>query len=118
MAWVEYSTKKVEVKSTKPWFPHSSIWPRPLRWFEHHIRVHWFGQRSYFIDLWTIEKAQEIECQHGIDLELELTKAFKEELEKEMKEHGPSTLEQQRKYDALEKAIHIIKAEMDEAGDK
>ena len=115
MSWVEYSSKPVKVKSTKPWFPHSSVWPRPLRWFEHHIRVHWFGQRSYFIDNWTIEKSEMLDIQYGMDLELELTKAFRDELEKEMKEHGPSALEQQQNMDALEKAIKRIKKEMDEA---
>lgn len=117
MSWTEFKpeTKTVELVSTKPWFPHSSIWPRWLRLWEWAIRVKLFGQRSYLIDHWTIEKAEEIECQHGIDLELELTKSFKEELEKEMKENGPSSLEQQRNYDELEKAIHRIKAELDEA---
>jgi len=77
--------------STKPCFPHSSIWPRWLRWIEFQIRVKLFKQRSYFIDKWTIEKSQDLDANYGINLEDEIAATLIEEIEREMKKNGSVT---------------------------
>lgn len=68
----------IEITSTKPWLTYEA--PRWLRVIEHFIRVQIFRQNSYFIDKWTIEKAQEIETMHGLDLEQELADALTSEI--------------------------------------
>jgi len=64
----------------KPWFPHSSIWPRWLRILELRIRMKVFKQNSYLIDNWKVLEG-EMEVTHGLDLEERLVKTLTEEIE-------------------------------------
>ncbi len=57
------------------WFPHSSIWPRWLRYIEFKIRTKVFKQPSYLIDLWTIGHTEFV-CEHDLDLEKDGNKYF------------------------------------------
>lgn len=84
----------IKHKFTEPWFPHSSIWPRWLRWIELQIRMKLFRQSGYFIDCWTIEEAQDVETQYGLDLEEEIAQSLIEEIEKEKNENGSYTWEE------------------------
>lgn len=75
------NTPKIQIPKT--WFSIKSLFvPYWIIKFEWYIRVKIFKQRRYLIARYYIEPIQELESQHGINLEQELTKILTNEIKK------------------------------------
>ncbi len=78
-------TTEVNIKETKPWFKGNSKWPFWLKKIERWIRIRILKQPRYLLANFTIEKAQDLQTIHGLDLEDELAKILGEEINQELK---------------------------------